>query len=235
MVSWNGRGICVACTRARREAANIILELAKGFDVLCFQEVHGLPTEILRQFQIWLPNWQFCVSGFLDTAGFPNPGAGGVVIAVKPGVARGEVSHTVLIHGRCHFASFLGPKRQQFNIMNLHNFDLTIDDVNNVGTCMDNFGLAARNLPVSSFSMLVGDVNFDGSGVLDSSGQEDKSHHRFCQDPCPFTRAVGFGRNTWTSGLKFPNHSRHISPQRAKLVQKSIGDGWPVQPTKFSK
>ena len=78
--------------------------------MLCFQEVHGLPTEILRQFQIWLPNWQFCVSGFLDTEGFPNAGTGGVVIAVRPGVARGVVTQHILVHGRCQVANFTGHK-----------------------------------------------------------------------------------------------------------------------------
>ena len=166
MVSWNGRGICVTNSVGRQDAADMVVDLSKIFDVLCFQEVHGLQVEILRQFQLWLPNWQFCVSGFLGTDECPNPGTGGVVIAVRPGVAREAVIHEVLVPGRCQVASITGSDGKMFSIVNLHNFDFSVDEVDKVGMAMRALAARDRERPDDSFSMLIGDMNFDGENGL---------------------------------------------------------------------
>ena len=123
VLSWNGRGLCVTDRADRMEAGRLVSGFSRDFDVLCFQEVHGRPAEILRQFQLWLPNWQFCVSGFVDSYGFADPGTGGDIICLRPGLARGAVSQTILVPGRCHVASFALSCGHSINVVNAHNFD----------------------------------------------------------------------------------------------------------------
>ena len=123
--------------------------------------MHGHRAEILSQFQLWLPGWKIFVSSLFRADGSEHVGAGGVVIAVAPVVATRAVSfsHHILVPGRCNALS-INFGGIIFDIVNLHNFGFTRAQVLIVGAHLDRLFIRDRAQPDTSFSLLVGDVNF---------------------------------------------------------------------------
>ena len=213
---------------SRVEMGKLIQGYARDFDVLCLQEVHGRPSEIHRQLQLWLPNWKLCVSSYTDSQGFHNPGTGGVAICIRPGLARGAVSQTILVPGRCHFASFVSPSGHSVDVGNLHNFDFSVQDVHKVGHHMNTLFDRDCAAPDSFFSILMGDINFDGEG-----GARFKAGRPISPPTLARPMPSGTRKGVWLPYLErwleimqpFPTHFSAIGQTGARLDR-----GWASSP-----
>ena len=134
VVQHNARGLCVSDIAARQLAGEILRTLAAQAHFLCVEEVHGHRSEILSQLRLWLPGWICYASSFYRSDGTENYGAGGVFIAVSPAVAARAISFTphILVPGRCMGLSINFPG-MVFDLVNIHNYGLTKNQVLQVG------------------------------------------------------------------------------------------------------
>jgi len=166
VVQWNGRGICLSDPAARDRSGKFVRTLSTQAHILCFEEVHGHRKEVLFQFRQWLPDWKFWASTVQRNDGSSNFGAGGVLIAVGPGIARQAIAYSpqYLVQGRCLALAIKFPHSLSLNVVALHNFDLTLPQVNAVGRFLERASAEDLVDPLSRMSILVGDFNFLAEG-----------------------------------------------------------------------
>ena len=165
VVQHNARGLCVSDIAARQLAGTILRSLANQAQFLCISEVHGHRSEILSQLRLWLPGWKCFASSFFRSDGSENYGAGGVFIAVSPVVATRAISYTphILVPGRCMGLSIKFPG-MVFDLVNIHNYGLTKNQVLQVGLHLDALQSRDRAHPTACSSLAVGDLNFLADG-----------------------------------------------------------------------
>ena len=88
----------------RMKALGYLSRIARNRHILCLNEVHGLPSEVLAELRSILPNWKFWYSPCFDAEGSLDPAKGGVLFLVCPDLCKvaTHIEHTVFVPGRAH-------------------------------------------------------------------------------------------------------------------------------------
>jgi hypothetical protein len=137
VASWNGRGIVVRRSHEYFDMGNAIRKLAVNRHILCFQEVHGHSAAVRASFNRWLPGWNIVPSVCVDSQGFPDPAAGGVVIAICPKLSSFcEIEPQEIVPGRClsvSLSALVDGLQRNLQVLTVHNYGLTFSQVNDIG------------------------------------------------------------------------------------------------------
>ena len=143
----------------RKAMGKEVRHLSSLAQVLCFQEVHGYPADILHQFRRWLPNWCIYVSGFEDGEGNPFPNAGGIVTALCPVLCEMAICQSqIIIPGRCSCVSILAGGKV-LSVLNVHNFGLSFRQAKIIRDFVNELSVNVNASPTTSLGLLVGDIN----------------------------------------------------------------------------
>ena len=139
-------------------------KFALSHSVICLQETHGEPGEIELFLLGAIPGWKVFVSGCLNPDSTFAPGCGGVAICVAPSLANRcvNIEFSIFVQGRCVAAS-LSFESLSFNIMNIHNFNLSHRQLTDIGRQLSLWRECTLIDPQHFFSMVIGDLNFPAS------------------------------------------------------------------------
>jgi len=159
---------------------HFLRKLASRGHILCLQETHGLPFEVLTELGILLPGWQVLHSSRQDVHGLELGGLGGVAILICPKIVEFcDIKHTVLFPGRIHKVTFdfccgqsvppsqvaVSPDRC-FEVFNAHNFGLRRIDIVEIAEEIDRMKLRDFAAPGRFVSFFPGDFNFPPNNEL---------------------------------------------------------------------
>ena len=149
--TWNCRGLFIGDPAKRALSLNFLGKLAKKGHILCLQETHGLPMEVITELCSLLPGWLVKHSSCLDSDGIDAGGLGGVAILICPKIAEFcDVKHTILIPGRVHKVTcefccgqLVPPSHVSsspdrcFEILNAHNFGMNRNHIGQIAEEID--------------------------------------------------------------------------------------------------
>lgn len=199
ILSWNGQGMCLADSQARSRMGDFVRSLGQRREVLCFQEVHGMEAEILREFARWLPGWKISFSVSVSHDRMQAPGVGGLVTAISPRiVALAEtIDFLTIIPGRV-LHTWVVVAGRTLNILNIHNYGLSRLQVCRVGELLDDLRDSDANNPMHSFSIAIGDFNYMAKN--ERTFQVGKP--LTCATPLPSTCSSTSRHNTWNTYLE---------------------------------
>ena len=121
-------------------------KIGKERHILCLQETHGLPFEVITEISALLPGWLVKHSSCLDPDGIEAGGLGGVAILICPKIVEFcDIKHTILIPGRVHKVScefccgqFVPPSHvpassdRCFEILNAHNYGMNRSSIGEI-------------------------------------------------------------------------------------------------------
>ena len=159
ILSWNGRGVCMADSVSRSSMGCHVRRVSKLAHILCLQEVHGLEGDIVHQMSVWLPGWRCFASHSLNEDGSANPNAGGCCTLICPGVcALANFEHLDIVPGRCIGTSILTGDKS-FSVCNVHNYGLSLRDIKTIKNFLVTLSSNVGLFPTKSFGVLVGDIN----------------------------------------------------------------------------
>ncbi len=164
--SMNGQGLLQHDGRVRRRKLQFISDAAYTRHVLALQEVHGLSGDMQVSLSGCLPGWRSFGSHCITPRdGLPAPGAGGVAICVSPLIVSlcTSIDFHIIIPGRCLAATFTKGS-YSFTVINLHNSNLSNFEVTTILGFLQDCRFWDTDHPTSSFSLLVGDMNFSAPG-----------------------------------------------------------------------
>ena len=101
--TWNCRGLFIGSPAKRVLSCEFLEKLALKGHILCLQETHGLPNEVLTELSTLLPGWLVKHSSCHDVHGIDAGGLGGVAILIRPKIVEFcDITHTMSIPGRVH-------------------------------------------------------------------------------------------------------------------------------------
>ena len=166
VASWNGRGILMSNFEDRDTMRQHIIRLSKMSHVLCLQECHGSPRDAFLTFGQWLPGWEIRYSCCFNSDGTCNSIAGGVLTAICPGLCGvANFAEHVLVPGRALCVS-LFCRNRSFDVLNVHNHNLSAQEVRSISQFTNTLSLNIRSDPCSRMAVLTGDLNIKAEGEM---------------------------------------------------------------------
>ena len=150
----------------RQAMRSQLTRISKHAHIMCLQECHGFHRDVLMTLRSWFPAWHIEHSGCFFPDGTANPNAGGVIIAICQELcAVATFNSLCLIPGRVLSIS-LFCMDQILTVLNVHNFDLSLNDMRIIRRFMNNLNFDVKANPTLRLAVLAGDINIKAENEM---------------------------------------------------------------------